>query len=70
MPKISDFIQIPKYRTYAGRRYTLKDSFVSKGTAKQLKDRYVKQGYSVRIYQQSGATHFFKRYYVYVRKGK
>jgi len=70
MARIGDFVQIPKTRTFSGKRYTLKDSFVGEGTAKQLKARYVRQGYSVRIHQQGGAMHFFKRFHVYVRKGK
>lgn len=65
---MSDFVQIPKAKMYAGKRYTLKDSFVSKQTAQTLKLRYKKQGYSVRIVQQGGVMHFLKRFHVYIRK--
>lgn len=65
----TDFIKIPKTQVFKGKRYALKDSFVSKGTAQRLKARYKKQGYLVRIVQQAGVLHFLKRYHVYTRKG-
>lgn len=64
-----DFVKIPKAQTFNGKRYTLKDSFVSKETAQRLKARYKKQGYLVRIVQQAGVLHFLKRYHIYTRKG-
>lgn len=70
MPKITDFVKIPKTIIHAGKRYTLKDAFVSKQTANTLKARYKRLGYNVRIVQKGGSMHFFKRYHVYVRKGK
>lgn len=66
---MTEFAKIPKALTFNGKRYTLKDSFVSKGTAQRLKARYKKQGYLVRIVQQGGVMHFLKRYHIYVRKG-
>jgi len=66
--KTSDFIEIPKTRVFAGKRYKLKDSFVSGKTAKELKARYKKQRYLVRIVQQGGVMHFLKRYHIYIRK--
>jgi len=66
---MTEFAKIPKTQTFNGKRYTLKDSFVSKETAQRLKARYKKQGYLVRIVQQGGVMHFLKRYHIYVRKG-
>jgi len=68
--KVADFVKIPKTQTFKGKRYTLKDSFVSKETAQRLKARYKKQGYLVRIVQQVGVLHFLKRYHIYTRKGR
>jgi len=65
----TEFAKIPKSQTFKGKRYTLKDSFVSKETANSLKSRYKKQGYLVRIVQRGGVVHFLKRFHVYVRKG-
>ncbi len=65
----TEFATIPKHQTFKGKRYTLKDSFVSKETAQRLKDRYKKKGLLVRIVQQGGVMHFLKRYHVYTRKG-
>jgi len=69
MVKMTDFVKIPKTRSFAGKRYTLKDSFVSKKTANSLKSRYKRLGYLVRIVQQGGVMHFLKRYHIYIRKG-
>jgi len=66
---MTEFAKIPKTQIFSGKRYTLKDSFVSKGTANWLKARYKKQGYLVRIVQQGGVMHFLKRYHIYTRKG-
>jgi len=63
------FAKIPKTQTFNGKRYTLKDSFVSKETANSLKSRYKRLGYLVRIVQQGGVMHFLKRYHIYTRKG-
>ena len=65
---MAEFVKIPKTQTFNGKRYTLKDSFVSKETAQRLKDRYKRQGYLVRIVQQGGVLHVLKRYHVYTRK--
>ena len=65
----TEFAKIPKTQTFNGKRYTLKDSFVSKATANSLKARYQRLGYLVRIVQKGGVMHFLKRYHVYVRKG-
>ena len=65
----SDFATVPKTKVINGKRYELKDTFVSKGTAKRLKARYKRQGYLVRIVQRGGVMHFLKRYHVYARKG-
>ena len=65
----NDFVKIPKTQTFKGKRYTLKDSFVSKETANSLKSRYKKLGYQVRIVQKGGVMHVLKRYHIYVRKG-
>ena len=70
MVKLSQFVNIPKRRVVAGKTYTLKDSFVSSKTAKELKARYKKQGYSVRIVQKGGVMHFLDRYHIYIRKSK
>ena len=66
---MTQFAKISKTQTFDGKRYTLKDSFVSKETARRLKDRYKKKGLLVRIVQKGGVMHFLKRYHVYVRKG-
>jgi len=66
---MTEFAKIPKSQTFKGKRYTLKDSFVSKSTANSLKARYKRLGYLVRIVQQGGVMHFLKRYHIYVRKG-
>ena len=63
------FVEIPKYKNFGGKRYTLKDAFVAENTAKQLKARYKRLGYKVRIYQKSGVMHVIARYHVFVRKG-
>lgn len=65
----NDFAKIPKTQTFNGKRYTLKDSFVSKETAQRLKARYKNKGYLVRIVQQGGVMHLLKRYHIYTRKG-
>jgi len=65
----TEFAKIPKTITFNGKRYTLKDSFVSKSTANSLKARYKRLGYQVRIVQKGGVMHVLKRYHVYVRKG-
>lgn len=63
------FVEIPKTRVFAGKRYRLMDAFVSKGTAERLRSRYKRQGHLVRIYQKGGVMHVLKRFHVYVRKG-
>jgi len=68
--KITDFVQIPKTRVFAGKRYKLMDAFVSRDTAGRLKARYKRLGYLVRVYQDGSVMHFLKRFHVYVRKGK
>jgi len=65
---MAEFAKVPKTQVFAGKRYTLKDSFVSKDTAKRLKARYKNKGYLVRIVQQGGVLHFLKRYHIYIRK--
>lgn len=65
----TEFTKIPKTITYSGKRYKLKDSFVSKETAQRLKARYKRLGYQVRLVQKGGVMHFLKRYHVYTRKG-
>ncbi len=65
---MTEFAKIPKTQVFSGKRYTLKDSFVSKDTAQTLKARYKKQGYLVRIVQEGGVMHFLKRYHIYIRK--
>ena len=65
----TEFAKIPKTITFNGKRYTLKDSFVSKSTSNTLKARYKRLGYLVRIVQKGGVMHFLKRYHIYVRKG-
>ena len=65
---VTQFAEIPKTRKFNGKRYTLRDSFVSEDTAGRLKARYKRLGYRVRIYQKGGVMHFLKRYHVYVRK--
>lgn len=67
--KMADFVKIPKTQTFAGKRYKLRDSFVSKETAQRLKARYKKEGYLVRVVRQGGVMHFLKRYHIYTRKG-
>jgi len=64
------FVEIPKTRVFAGKRYRLKDAFVSRGTAESLRARYKRLGYKVRIYQKGGVMHLLKRFHVYVRKGQ
>ena len=64
-----EFAKIPKTQTFNGKRYTLKDSFVSKETANSLKARYKRLGYLVRIVQKGGVMHVLKRYHIFVRKG-
>jgi len=66
----TQFVEIPKTRIFAGKRYRLMDTFVSKGTAERLRARYKRQGYLVRIHQKGGVMHFLKRFHVYVRKGR
>lgn len=66
---MTEFAKIPKTQTFSGKRYTLKDSFVSKSTANSLKARYKRLGYQVRIVQKGGVMHFLKRYHIYTRKG-
>jgi len=59
---MTEFAKVPKTQVFAGKRYTLKDSFVSKDTAERLKSRYKNKGYLVRIVQ------LLKRYHIYIRK--
>ena len=66
--KKKHFVSIPRARFYAGKRYVLKDTFVSPQTAERLKARYKRLGYLVRTSQQGGALHAFNRYHVYIRK--
>jgi len=66
---MTEFAEISKSQTFNGKRYTLKDSFVSKETAQRLKARYKNKGFLVRIVQQGGVMHFLKRYHIYTRKG-
>ncbi len=66
---MTEFAKIPKAQIYNGKRYTLKDSFVSKETAQRLKARYKRQDLLVRIVQKGGVMHFLKRYHVYTRRG-
>ena len=63
------FVSIPRSQIYDGKRYVLKNSFVSQQTASRLKDRYRSLGYLVRIYQKGGALHSVNRYHIYIRKG-
>ena len=65
----NNFARISATKIIDVKRYTLKDTFVSKGTARRLKARYKRQGYLVRVIQRGGVMHFLKRYHVYVRKG-
>lgn len=65
----TQFIEIPKTRIFAGKRYRLMDAFVSKETAERLRARYKRQGYQVRVHQKGGVMHLLKRFHVYVRKG-
>ena len=61
---MKEFTKIPKTQTFNGKRYTLKDSFVSKETAQRLKARYKRLDYLGRIVKQGGVLHFLKRYHV------
>jgi len=67
---MTNFVEIPKTRVFAGKRYRLMDAFVSKETAERLRSRYKRQGYLVRIYQRGGVMHALKRFHIYVRKGR
>jgi len=66
--KKNQFVTIPRARFYDGKRYVLKDSFVSPQTAERLKARYKRLGYLVRTYRQGGVLHAFNRYHLYIRK--
>lgn len=64
------FATIPRTRIYDGKKYVLKNSFVSSQTAARLKDRYRSLGYLVRIYLKGGVLHSLNRYHIYIRRAR